>query len=272
MFWEDVTYAVKSILEISDVFGQVGTEKRKKIAGYIQRIVNCLNDISTNFKNDEICFARIAELKELAKELPETIGEEIVKDRSNELSSLLIRAIGEDPEVIKHNEKAIQQIEETSGKLTALAYRIENFDLKASSNLFDWFTKRKLVYIALVFVVIVPVSFVLEPKVRLYYRIRDSQIYLHYYNENNEDDAKALEKILEDKGATAKVIYGSIKHPQAEPLDTEVRYYWEKDKITARFLKKLAQQQLPDTTIDGPTQITVEPGTHLGQVELWIEK
>jgi hypothetical protein len=116
---------------ILDLFGKVqikNTNRREKVADYLSEIAKTINDAAQVFKEDKIPHGSCATMEQLAKLLPESIGDFIGKPESIKLQEKLLRAHNIETfmyEIPKKNKKerdaSVAKMEQAAGFFEATA-------------------------------------------------------------------------------------------------------------------------------------------------------
>ncbi|MGL5941757.1 MAG: TRAP transporter substrate-binding protein [Waterburya sp.] len=114
----DIINAVTTLFEYSDRFNEAEEQKKQEIASHFQKIKQSLlesvKELQNNGDNQSYYWS---EIKSYAEELPEIIGKVIGKDKAQNISNQLIKAIGDSPS----DNINIPQLQSLAGMFSALA-------------------------------------------------------------------------------------------------------------------------------------------------------
>ncbi len=126
----DIISVAKEIRGYKERFTDAKQERRADIGNYFSSISACLEGTYESLKKDEIPHMRCAEMETYANLLPVTLGEDIGKDKAEELSNRLLRShevellwseFNSDPEA----KKELPKIAEAAGVFAALATSVK---------------------------------------------------------------------------------------------------------------------------------------------------
>ncbi len=118
-----------------DLFGKVqikNANRREKVADYLNEIAKTINETVKVFKKGDIPHGSCAKMEQLAKLLPESIGDFIGKSQAKELGEKLLRAhnietfmYGIPKKGKKERDASITKLEQAAGffEATAIALR-----------------------------------------------------------------------------------------------------------------------------------------------------
>ncbi|MGD8657027.1 MAG: toll/interleukin-1 receptor domain-containing protein [Desulfobacterales bacterium] len=104
--------------------------RRKDVSAYFKKISKCLDDVHSSLARDEVPHGSCAELEGYAELLPETVGDYLGKEKSEELSDLLkasheVEGLWEEFNASPEKKSNLPVIKKTAGRFTALANSVE---------------------------------------------------------------------------------------------------------------------------------------------------
>jgi len=123
---DKILSVAKALFSFRGEFQKAKREKRDRIADLFEKISNCVKDVYSELKSDEVPHGKCAEMLTYANMLTDTVKDEIGEERAEELAKDLIEA--HEVEVLLwqlHNvpDKDLQlsKLDEASGVFMALA-------------------------------------------------------------------------------------------------------------------------------------------------------
>jgi hypothetical protein len=114
------------VLGRADRWRDKSLEQRTRVAGFLNAVSECLSRIAADLRADRVPHAACSELARYARQLPETVQQELGKEATDLLVSLQEAAYSrmaalKRVEDLEYAREQMAVIEETAGKVKALA-------------------------------------------------------------------------------------------------------------------------------------------------------